>query len=58
MYCLCERCNCNTECEYFEKVVEPIADIINDIAKPMFGEDELTIQIREVLENFECDYFE
>ena len=54
MYCLCERCACIKECEYFKEIVRPITDIAN----PVFGEDEFTIRIREVLETFECDYFE
>lgn len=55
MYCLCERCAYNTECEYYKETVKPIVNI----ASPMFGdEDEFVIQIREVLERFKCDYFE
>ena len=55
MYCLCKCCACNTECEYYKETVKPIVDI----ASSMFGEeDEFIIQIREVLERFECEYFE
>lgn len=52
---LCENCACKTECEYFEETVKPIIDVISS---PFADEDEFVIQIREVLENFKCEYFE
>jgi hypothetical protein len=55
MYCLCDRCVCNTECEYYRETVKPVAYV----ASEMFGnDDEFVLQIREVVERFKCDYFE
>ena len=52
--CLCKNCKCKDVCEYYYENIEPIVDVVKD----PFGQDEFTIQIREVLEKFQCDYFE
>lgn len=52
--CLCKNCKCQSECEYYLENIDPIVDIVRD----PFNQDEFTIQIREVLERFQCEYFE
>ena len=52
--CLCKNCKCRIECEYYYETVRPIVDSV----KSPLEQDEFTIQIRDVLEKFQCDYFE
>lgn len=52
--CLCKNCGCQNVCEYYHENIEPIVEVVK---YPLF-QDEFTIQIREVLEKFQCGYFE
>lgn len=52
--CLCEKCGCQDVCEYYNDTVKKIVDAV----KSPLNTDEFTIQIREILEKFRCDYFE
>jgi hypothetical protein len=52
--CLCKNCQWQNECEYYFENIKPVVDVVKD----PFYQDEFTIQIREVLERFQCDYFE
>lgn len=52
--CLCKNCGCQNVCEYYHETIEPIVDVV----KYPLWQDTFTIQIREVLEKFQCDSFE
>jgi hypothetical protein len=52
--CLCKNCKWQRDCEYYHENIDPIVEVVKD---PL-GQDEFTIQIREVLERFQCEYFE
>lgn len=52
--CICETCDYQTECEYFDKVIYPIvARVMSPIRLNSF-----TAKIIDVLESFECDNYE
>ena len=53
--CICSRCSCAFECEYYEEVVKPIIDAVT---KFILNDDLFTVRIKDALESFECDYFE
>ena len=53
--CICNKCLCASDCEYYEETVEPI---INAVTKTVFYDDSFTVKIKDVLETFECEYFE
>lgn len=52
--CICERCDCRSECEYFDSTVYPI---ISRVCNPYLC-DSFTEKIIDVLEDFTCEYFE
>lgn len=53
--CICNKCSCASDCEYYEATVEPI---INAVTKTVLYDDLFTARIKDVLELFECEYFE
>ena len=52
--CICKRCDCRDECEYFDSVIYPI---VSRVCSPL-KLDSFTTKIMDVLEDFTCDYFE
>jgi hypothetical protein len=53
--CLCDRCDCCEECEFFEQSVKPVVEAVNANYDPM---DRYMRSLVDVLCNFQCDYFE
>lgn len=53
--CICNKCSCASDCEYYEETVEPI---ISAVTKSVFYDDSFTVKIKDALEEFECEYFE
>lgn len=53
--CICKKCACVNECEYYKETVEPI---INVMIITVLYDDLFTAKIKDVLEEFECEYFE
>lgn len=52
--CICETCDCQSECEYFNSVIYPI---VTRVCSPL-QLDSFTTKIIDVLEGFTCDYYE
>ena len=52
--CICERCDCADECEYYEETIKPILDVI----APFSIGDSFLVAISNVIKDFECEYFE
>ena len=53
--CICNKCSCVSDCEYYEETIEPI---ISAVTKTVFYDDSFTVKIKDALEAFECEYFE
>lgn len=52
--CICETCDCQSECEYFDSVIYPI---VVRVYSPL-QVDSFTTKIVDALEGFTCDYYE
>ena len=53
--CICNKCKCVNECEYYEETVKPVIDAASTV---ILYDDSFTNKIKDVLEEFECEYFE
>lgn len=47
----CDNCDCKDECGYYEETINPIKEAI------ILGNDEFSYKIKNILEEFECEYF-
>lgn len=56
MICLCKKCDCRTECGYYEETVEPVVKAVK--ANFCDRADSFIDQLMGALENFKCGYFE
>lgn len=52
--CICDKCSCMSECDYYEETIKPIITG----AKTMIEEDEFTTRIKDALSDYKCEYFE
>jgi hypothetical protein len=55
MVCICKQCAFINECEYHKETVEPVLNIVEDA---FLYSDEFTEKLKNVLAEFECEYFE
>lgn len=53
--CICKRCACISECEYYKETVQPVLNIVE---ADVFCDDGFVNKLANVLEEFECEYFE
>lgn len=56
MICLCKKCDCRTECGYYEETIEPVIKVV----EANYGDrtDPFINQLCETLEKHTCTYFE
>jgi len=54
--CLCENCDCKSECDFYKETIEPCLEVVrvnlNDDSEPFIA------CLMRNLNDFECDYFE
>ena len=60
--CICETCDCRTECCYYESRVQPVIDIVeSEFAEAQFSSEPVDPYIKALanaLEVLKCDYYE
>lgn len=54
MMLLCDSCDCQDECEYYEATVSLVARAI----QPQLYNDTFTYQLEKALDDFKCEYYE
>ena len=51
---LCDSCDCQNECEYYEATVSLVVKAI----QPQLYNDDFTYQLEKALDGFKCEYYE
>ena len=54
MMLLCDSCDCQNECEYYEATVALVVKAI----QPQLYTDAFTYQLEKALDDFRCEYYE
>ena len=52
--CICDNCNCSDECEYYNETMKSILDA----ARMPYVEDVFIYKLQELIEEFECEFYE
>ena len=53
--CICEKCDCVEECEFFQQSIKPVVEAVNANYDPA---DRYIKALEIVIGGYMCDYFE
>ena len=51
---LCDSCDCQNECEYYEATVSLVVKAL----QPHLYNDDFTYQLKKAIDDFRCEYYE